>query len=345
MSHKDTQYAITSSANQRIQYWDIAKGIAIMLMILGHTEMPSIFRAAIFSFHMPFFVIANGFFIKSYDRKRTFFRSVRTLLLPYVITCLASAVLYTLLSGGKAQPASLFIFKIKAMIGGMSKISTRFHSFDSVWVVWFVCTLFITRNLYVWIMGYFQKRKWLAYGIICILAYVGYWIGKYYAFLPWSLDVALVSLIFIATGDWMHRNHYFDRNVVCTFVIPLVVWVGIMLIFRCYIELAVRSYPGGILSIIEAIAGSIVLISFSRYAEAIPWFAKFFAWAGERSMIILGLHCLEMMYFNWGTWLFAFLPLEMNWFNLFLAKSILILLFTYIISAWTGTLKKNYALK
>lgn len=54
MSHKDTQYAITSSANQRIQYWDIAKGIAIMLMILGHTEMPSIFRAAIFSFHMPF---------------------------------------------------------------------------------------------------------------------------------------------------------------------------------------------------------------------------------------------------------------------------------------------------
>ncbi len=52
---------------QRIQYWDTAKGLAIILMILGHTDMPAILRGAIFSFHMPFFIIANGYFIKSYD--------------------------------------------------------------------------------------------------------------------------------------------------------------------------------------------------------------------------------------------------------------------------------------
>lgn len=337
-------HAAANSAytNQRIQYWDIAKGIAIILMILGHTEAPSIIRAAIFSFHMPFFMIANGYFVKSYDRKRTFRRSVRSLLLPYILTCMVSAVLYTLLSRGNAQPASLFFFKIKAMIGGISKTSTRFQTFDSVWVVWFVCTLFVTRNLYVWIMSFLQKRVWLAYGIIGILAYLGYWTGKNYAFLPWSLDVALVSLIFMATGDWMHRNHFFDRNAVCTFVIPSIIWTGIMFLFRCYIELAVRSYPGGIVSIIEAIAGSIVLVSFSKYAEAFPCFAKIFTWAGKRSMIILGIHCLELMYFNWEAYIFAFLPLRMNWISLFLAKIILIVPLTYIISIVTDKAKKYF---
>ena len=329
------QKSTPSAQNQRILYWDIAKGIAIMLMILGHTEAPSIIRAAIFSFHMPFFIIANGYFIKSYDLKRTFLRSIRTLLIPYIITCIISAVIYTLLYGNDAQPISLFLVKIKAMVGGMSKISTRFQTFDSVWVVWFVCALFITRNLYIGIMSIFEDRIWIAFGIMGLLVYLGYWIGINYAFLPWSLDVALVSLVFMATGDWMHRKNYFEKNRIYIFVLPLISWIGIMVIFRCYIELAMRSYPFGIISILEAIAGSIVLISFSKYAERFQWFSKIFSWIGERSMIILGIHCIELMYFNWEKYIFSYFPFEMNWASLFLVKSIVILLITYVISILT----------
>lgn len=115
----------TVNSSRRIPYWDIAKGIAIMLMILGHTELPSLFRAVIFSFHMPFLVIANGYFIKVYDIKRTFCRSVRTLLGPYVITCVISAVIYTITYTGDQGAFLAFMYKIKAMAGGMSKISTR----------------------------------------------------------------------------------------------------------------------------------------------------------------------------------------------------------------------------
>lgn len=52
----------------RIKYWDIAKGITILLVILGHAEnINPYIRVIIFSYHMPFFFIANAYFIKNYN--------------------------------------------------------------------------------------------------------------------------------------------------------------------------------------------------------------------------------------------------------------------------------------
>lgn len=326
---------------QRVRYWDIAKGIAIMLMILGHTEAPVMIRGAIFSFHMPFFVIANGYFIKSYDIKRTFLRSVRSLLVPYMIVCMLSAVVYPIVQSGDGPAWSLFLHKIKAMVGGMSKISTRFQSFDSVWVIWFVCALFITRNLYVVIMHFFQKNKWICYGLIAVLAYAGYRIGQDYAFLPWSLDVALVALIFMAFGDWMRRSGFLDKGLVCTLLLPFVVWVSCVLLLRSSIDMSMRSYPAGIFTLIEAIAGSILLISVSRYLEHFRWIGAALAWIGKNSMIILGIHCLELMYMDQDSPLFTCLPVPMVWISVFVIKSIVILALTGVITGVCKVTKRS----
>ena len=52
---------ITMYNKSRIEYIDIAKGIGILLMVIGH--MVSIFpiRQFIFQFHMPMFLIFSGF--------------------------------------------------------------------------------------------------------------------------------------------------------------------------------------------------------------------------------------------------------------------------------------------
>ena len=51
----------SKSASSRIDWVDLAKGIAILLVILGHTVKVPIIRAAIFSFHMLLFFILSGF--------------------------------------------------------------------------------------------------------------------------------------------------------------------------------------------------------------------------------------------------------------------------------------------
>lgn len=325
----------------RIVYWDIAKGFAILLMILGHTQAPDYLRIIIFSFHMPFFIIANGYFIKSYDIKRTFNRSVRTLLYPYIVTCLVSAVIYAFVGNRESFSVNCFLHKMKAMLGGMSKVSSRFQDFESVWVVWFVCCLFITRNLYVIIMKIFEAySESVRIAVIMLLAVIGQCVGKYYAFMPWSLDVALVSLVFIAFGDWMKKSNYMTKGYFYVFVFPMIIWIYFLLT-GTNIELATRSYPLGILSIIEAIAGSIVLVAISQFLSKFMIVSMILSWVGKNSMVILGIHCIELMYFDWNRWIYQYLPISMNWFREFVIKSIVIIVITMIIDIIKKVIKRK----
>ena len=327
---KSTAVITSSMSESRIEYWDMAKGIAIMAMILGHIQIPGYLRIIIFSFHMPLFMIVNGYFIKNYNVKRTLMRSMRTLLVPYAIVCLLSAGIYTYIGSEGIGASAMFLQKIKAMIGGMSKISTRFLTFDSVWVVWFVCCLFLARNIYVMLMKLLERYRRICPWVILSLAFLGYLMGKYYAFMPWSLDVALVALIFIGVGNWMRKVELWEKSYCYTLVIPAVIWIY-FLRMGISIELAIRSYPLGIFSIIEAIAGSMVIISIAKLLNKSKVITVIFSWIGRNSMIILGIHCLELMYFNWEKYIFDYMPFTMNWFRVFIIKSIFILSLTGVI--------------
>lgn len=43
---------------------DIARGFAIILMVIGHSEMPGLLNRSIYLFHMPLFFISAGYFFK-----------------------------------------------------------------------------------------------------------------------------------------------------------------------------------------------------------------------------------------------------------------------------------------
>lgn len=45
---------------QRIKWIDLTKGVAIFLMVCGHTGIPSLISNWIWSFHMPLFFIISG---------------------------------------------------------------------------------------------------------------------------------------------------------------------------------------------------------------------------------------------------------------------------------------------
>lgn len=84
--------------NKRVEFIDIMKGIAILLVVIGHCcqlpERPTELVRFIYSFHMPVFFIAAGMFIKSqdgktiHDRWRGLAKRFLTLLVPYYIWCL-----------------------------------------------------------------------------------------------------------------------------------------------------------------------------------------------------------------------------------------------------------------
>lgn len=47
---------------QRDASISIAKAVAIILMVIGHTEYPGLLTSCLYTFHMPLFFITAGYF-------------------------------------------------------------------------------------------------------------------------------------------------------------------------------------------------------------------------------------------------------------------------------------------
>ena len=61
-------------SKNRIEEIDILKGIAMILVVIGHYFHPPIVSYAIWSFHMPLFVIISGYFVKEEPWSKLFLR-------------------------------------------------------------------------------------------------------------------------------------------------------------------------------------------------------------------------------------------------------------------------------
>lgn len=86
---------------QRIRFFDIAKGIAILAVILGHSAIETnlfaphrtaqVVLSICFSFHMPLFFILSGYFMHP-ERRFRWMKEAKQLLFTYVVTALCVLV-------------------------------------------------------------------------------------------------------------------------------------------------------------------------------------------------------------------------------------------------------------
>ena len=76
---------------------DITKGIAIVLMIIGHCSLfDGTVRYLIFSFHMPLFFIFSGYFFRDKSIVEVVKTGFERLVKPYFIYAILTEILYRL---------------------------------------------------------------------------------------------------------------------------------------------------------------------------------------------------------------------------------------------------------
>lgn len=151
--------------------------------------------------------MANAYFIKNYQIGYNLKRSSKSLLLPYILVCVVTAMLCVNINDDMSTNYRVFGARILDMIGGISKKSELFPRFESVWMVWFVVCLFAARMIYIVSMRVLKKAPEIIRLLaVCLLTYTGYYIGTNISFLPWSLDIALFAQIFMWFGDFIHRK-------------------------------------------------------------------------------------------------------------------------------------------
>lgn len=302
------------SLQKRVPYVDIAKGIGIILVVMGHNDFALIAPFAhklIYSFHMPMFFFMSGMFFKPdmpllHFLKNRFHRVLK----PFLAILLL--IFFSSLSFSKMSFLMAVRRLVKAMYGSGYYID---------WVqLWFLPHLFAV-SLFAYLFFRVAKRMrpgWLRWGILGALYAAGVWsmrafwpfelnlVGKTLSLygLPYGLDMVTVSGLFFIlghelnqrySGTWLASKALFFISGALLF---LMVWY-----FPARIDLNTRQFDSLTINTFEALTGILFMLALSRQLERIDWLSSLFSYVGQASLIVL-LFQVPIQDF-WGQKLFA----------------------------------------
>ncbi len=290
---------MNAAISKRIEHLDIARGIGILLVVLGHNDFEALSpfgQQFIYSFHMPLFFFLSGYFINTsisfldYFKKR--FHSV---LKPYLFTIFL--IYFALVSFEKISFQTAIGRIVKSLYGSGYYID---------WVqLWFLPHLFAV-SLYAFIFIKLVSKlhnRWITWGILLATLVMSLpFLHAFYPFtlsvfgkeyqlygLPFSLDVVFLSGFFFILGNEVRQvssEKTFDS-------ILLLIGTGLGLVilnifFPYRVDIAVRVYDSLLVNTVEAILGILFVIALSRQIELhTKRPASLFKYLGNISLIIL----------------------------------------------------------
>lgn len=180
----------------RLDWIDKAKGIGIILVILGHTFCPPSIQFWLYSFHMPLFFFLSGyvFKIKTSNFSDFFKNKVNSLLIPAFFMEFI-VIFYSLIEA--------VIFKTNYSINFLERflgifIQRRGGHFS--FGPWFLICLFVVQILMFFLVKYIENdMKLFISGIIfSALGYI--YCTLIGIVLPWSIEVASSASFFFIIG-------------------------------------------------------------------------------------------------------------------------------------------------
>lgn len=180
--------------SKRIEYIDVAKFTAILLVMFTHGFKEGTLVAFAFSFHLPLFYFLNGMTLKMGDQTFGEFLSkkLRRYILPMlglgILCVLGEALAYTLLD--VTLPDNYFIV-------GLSRVINQARAFT----IWFLPALFFTDILLFGFYKLFHDRL-IPMGLACLACLaLGITFNTYYnVSLVWNFDAALFGVVYTYFG-------------------------------------------------------------------------------------------------------------------------------------------------
>ena len=286
---------------KRIGYIDIAKGLGILIIVLGHNDLagyhPTLHKF-IYAFHIPLFFFLSGMFFRP---ERAFGETARrrfsTLMKPYLFTLF-------LIYLGEAAFSNMTFPVIAGRIAKAMYATGKYID----WVqLWFIPHLFIV-SLFAWIAWRLLfsrvKTDWLRWLLLFAMLSAGvlsmpyFWpfvapiINMELYGLPFSLDLVLASGFFFLVGYEVNQRpleRFFASPLFLagTFALLLVLVVTLPPVM----DFNTRTYPSLWINTAESLLGIGMILSLARNLER--WserLANVFRYFGRISLVILIFH-------------------------------------------------------
>lgn len=279
----------------RISFIDMAKGIGILLVVIGHSEFPSTGLITwISSFHMPLFFILSGMLFSHTNALKKDFRTfvkrkARSILLPYAVFSILSILAQAILEFD-SFPEYFYTALLQTV------------SFYGISVLWFLPVLFFAESIF-FLIGKHTSLKGTAITTLGILGItiIGnelfhryYQITNQYGILFLSYIIAVlirigISLTFLAIGYFLYKP-FAAQKISGTHYLVLSAGFLVLNLFLGFknggVDLNQLVFRNYILYYLSALSGSMFLICLCNFLpDTMP-----LIYLGKNSLIIMATH-------------------------------------------------------
>lgn len=271
--------------SKRIEWIDVAKGILIVLVVLGHSAVSGTTEIIVNSFHMAAFFFLAGVTIKFNETIWVFImKRLKGLIIPYVILAIVFLVYqftkYKILGGEFNLESGL----ISIFIPVSGRTST------TVYGLWFLPCLFLTNIAVYGLEHLYRSKKMLA-----VVAYVIGSVGCIF-FYEITKSVSILTILPLAVF-WLVCGVFTKNKIenIKKYNIQLAIVMGVLFCvfvglnyYTTHLHFDLSSMALGVwpLYVLSGLTGSFFIVSISIRLEGIKILSKL----GKDSLLYYGLH-------------------------------------------------------
>ena len=290
----------------RIVYIDVAKGLAIFLVVLQHHELPAILLDWVNSFLMVLFFVLSGYFWHLRPIKDEVKIGLRFLIMPLWITKIVwvMLLLFLYLKSGVYTGPNLKDW----LMGGLFE-----KGYFCMSVIWFLYALFWGRLLLCFIQTYLPK--WCTLCVLSLFFFPLFIKDWWYSIFgcvsfPFYILHGMEVPLFLLIGNYLNQVSFFDNKssfIKILFVLALILMPIPMLFATLY-------FPYLFWNVVASTIATIGFVFVCKYiAESTKChnFVSFLSFVGKNTLAILCFHAIDMA-FQADRLLPSFVPLTLK---------------------------------
>ena len=278
---------------KRLQWVDIAKGLGIILVVIGHSKPPTGVGSVISAFHMPLFFFLSGLVYHKRDTSISIIKAPRLkkdfvrLIIPYCLTVFVVAVFLRIIqSHGRHGYYDSMNGLLKSALFGSG---SGYQGIKLIGEIWFLLAMFWTRRIMDVVFLCDKKRYRLIIvgifvGIGIALASTGIWV-------PTNIDIAFVAIGFMYAGWIVQQQPALIEN---HYIICILIMISFAALSTSSFGMSNRNYSNmWFVSMPGAIAMSMLICIIAKLIGKIKGIRAFLAFVGKHSLLFICIHSID----------------------------------------------------
>lgn len=288
---------------QRLDSFDILKGIGILLVIIAHsyksignTTLYELYMV-IYSFHIPLFLLVSGYFFKQIPIKKAIKKNFRRLVVPYIFTAILIIIIATVLN--RSFLDTTVPWTLAFLHGSYLTLSAYPFFADTppltIGPLWFLVSLFWGLLIYTIIP---KKNKIITLLCVLLVSIAGYIAMKYFINAPWGIRQGMSIVIYLYIGNMVKEYNLLQKRNIWLTLSALLIWIGCFFLIGMKINIARGRIDPYYIAIPASVCAVYVIYNIARcIEEKTVYLQKTLTYIGKSSLTVLCFHGIDELLF------------------------------------------------